>query len=97
MNAKKDLVADQKKIVNNFYNNGKFVSFSLESRFLRESELQGKPKANQKVLSPYDDKDYSKKKLLALVDQVKISFWWPLFYLGMVFQSPNLKYAIFRN
>ncbi|PAV90266.1 hypothetical protein WR25_14272 [Diploscapter pachys] len=53
LNAKKDKVADQKKIVNNFYSSGKF----------------GKPKPNQKVLSPYDNKDYSKKKLLALVDQ----------------------------
>ncbi|PAV90265.1 hypothetical protein WR25_14271 [Diploscapter pachys] len=53
LNAKRDKVDEQEKIVNSFYKNGKF----------------GKPKPNQRVLSWYDDKDYSKKKLISLVEQ----------------------------
>ena len=35
-------------------------------------DFKGKPKPNQRVLSWYDDKDYSKKKLIALVEQVEL-------------------------
>lgn len=34
--------------------------------------FKGKPKPNQRVLSWYDDKDYSKKKLISLVEQVRL-------------------------